>query len=111
MSVFPPLNPDHEMIKLPESMMKSLNLAGSLSPGGGVTEIKGADMIYNYEGVLRQVSRMLNLTKLDSTFFTGDLHQPQAGLLPQQAVQNRVQRTEPEIHQQWIHPNGMLYRI
>ena len=56
MSVFPPLNPDHEMIKLPESMMKSLNLAGSLSPGGGVAEIKGADMIYNYEGVLRQVT-------------------------------------------------------
>ena len=56
MSVFPPLNPDHEMIKLPESMMQSLNLAGSLSPGGGVAEIKGADMIYNYEGVLRQVT-------------------------------------------------------
>ena len=100
MSVFPPLNPDHEMIKLPESMMNSLNLAGSLSPGGGVTEIKGADMIYNYEGVLRQVSRTINLTQFYSTFFTGDLHQPQAGLLPQQAVQNRVQRTEPEIHQQ-----------
>ena len=56
MSVFPPLNPDHEMIKLPESMMQSLNLAGSLSPGGGLAEIKGADMIYNYEGVLRQVT-------------------------------------------------------
>ena len=56
MSVFPPLNPDHEMIKLPESMMQSLNLAGSLSPGGGIIEIKGADMIYNYEGVLRQVT-------------------------------------------------------
>ena len=55
-SVFPPLNPDHERIQLPESMMQSLNLAGSLGPGGGLAEIKGADMIYNYEGVLRQVT-------------------------------------------------------
>merc|ERR1719430_1413633 len=53
-SVFPPLNPDHEEIKLPELMLKSLKLRESVT-GNGV-EITGADMIYNYEQVLRQVT-------------------------------------------------------
>lgn len=52
-SVFPPLNPDHEEIKLPDLMLKSLKLGATVSRTGG--EIKGADMIYNYEQVIRQV--------------------------------------------------------
>jgi len=52
-SVFPPLNPDHEEIKLPDMMLKSLKLGAVVSKTGG--EILGADMIYNYEQVLRQV--------------------------------------------------------
>lgn len=53
-SVFPPLNPDHESVKLPETMLKTLNIAGSVGRTGG--DISGADMIYNYEQVLRQVT-------------------------------------------------------
>ena len=60
-SVFPPLNPDHEEIKLPQMMMKSLKLFGRVAAGSGgggsaTLEISGADMIYNYEQVLRQVT-------------------------------------------------------
>ena len=55
-SVFPPLNPDHEQIKLPQMMMKSLNLFGSVTPGGAEAEISGDNMIYNYQQVLRQVT-------------------------------------------------------
>jgi len=53
-SVFPPLNPDHEEIMLPVLMLKSLKLGHSMT-GSGV-EISGADMIYNYEQVIRQVT-------------------------------------------------------
>jgi len=53
-NVFPPLNPDHEEIKLPDMMLKSLKLGNSVT-GNGV-EISGADMIYNYEQVIRQVT-------------------------------------------------------
>jgi hypothetical protein len=52
-SVFPPLNPDHEEIKLPDLMLKSLKLGAIVSKTGG--EVRGADMIYNYEQVIRQV--------------------------------------------------------
>jgi len=52
-SVFPPLNPDHEEIKLPDLMLRSLKLGASVRKTGG--EIRGADMIYNYEQVIRQV--------------------------------------------------------
>jgi len=53
-SVFPPLNPDHEEIHLPESMLKALNIGGSISNNGW--EIIGADMVYNYEQIVRQVT-------------------------------------------------------
>ena len=48
-SVFPPLNPDHEKVELPTSMLRTLNIAGSISENGA--EVKGADAIYNYEQV------------------------------------------------------------
>jgi len=53
-SVFPPLNPDHEEIMLPDLMIKSLNLRTDMSKTGA--DIQGADMIYNYEQVIRQVT-------------------------------------------------------
>merc|ERR1712117_540729 len=49
-------NPDHEQITLPQTMMKSLNLYGSVTPGGAEAEISGDNMIYNYQQVLRQVT-------------------------------------------------------
>jgi len=52
-SVFPPLNPDHEEIMLPDLMIRSLNLRSEISKTGA--EVKGADMIYNFEQVVRQV--------------------------------------------------------
>ena len=51
--VFPPLNPDHEKIILPQPMLNSLNIVGKVGEEGA--DIRGADMIYNYEQVLRQV--------------------------------------------------------
>ena len=53
-TVFPPLNPDHEEINLPHFMMKTLNLEGRVTEAGA--EIDGTDMIYNYEQILRQIT-------------------------------------------------------
>merc|ERR550539_1380985 len=53
-SVFPPLNPDHEEINLPNFMMKTLKLEGRVTEAGA--EISGTDMIYNYEQILRQIT-------------------------------------------------------
>merc|ERR1719192_3181022 len=53
-SVFPPLNPDHEEVHLPQAMLESLNLAGSTNQDG--VEIRGTDMVYNYEQILRQIT-------------------------------------------------------
>ena len=53
-SVFPPLNPDHEEVHLPLAMLESLNLEGTTSQDG--VEIIGTDMVYNYEQILRQIT-------------------------------------------------------
>ena len=53
-SVSPPLNPDHESVGVPDDLLKSLaSVSGSVSLQG--TEFSGAEMIYNYERLLRQV--------------------------------------------------------
>ena len=53
-SVSPPLNPDHESLGVPDDLLKSLaSVSGSVSLQG--TEFSGAEMIYNYERLLRQV--------------------------------------------------------
>ena len=53
-SVFPPLNPDHEELHIPQNMLLSLNIGGSASVTG--VEIVGSNMVYNYEQVIRQVT-------------------------------------------------------
>ena len=53
-SVFPPLNPDHEELHLPQAMLESLNLAATNTQDG--VEILGTDMVYNYEQILRQIT-------------------------------------------------------
>jgi len=53
-TVFPPLNPDHEEINLPHFMMKTLKLEGKVTEAGA--EISGTDMVYNYEQILRQIT-------------------------------------------------------
>ena len=53
-SIFPPLNPDHEELHLPQAMLLSLNIAGSSNTNGA--EIVGSNMVYNYEQVIRQVT-------------------------------------------------------
>ena len=52
-TVFPPLNPDHEEIHLPEAMLRSLNIAGTVNNDGA--QMLGTDMVYNYEQILRQI--------------------------------------------------------
>jgi len=52
--VFPPLNPDHEELHLPQAMLVSLNIVGSANINGA--EIVGSNMVYNYEQVIRQVT-------------------------------------------------------
>ena len=54
MTIFPPLNPDHEELHIPEAMLLSLNIAGSSNTNGA--EIVGSNMVYNYEQVIRQVT-------------------------------------------------------
>ncbi|XP_059490365.1 calsyntenin-1 isoform X2 [Neocloeon triangulifer] len=52
-SVYPPLNPDHETLTLPDNMMAQFGIVAKVSRDGVV--VSGADMIYNYEQVLRQI--------------------------------------------------------
>jgi hypothetical protein len=52
-SVSPSLNPDHEQIEVPDDLLRSLSIVGSVSADGA--DFSGAEMIYNYERLLRQV--------------------------------------------------------
>ncbi len=57
-SVSPPLNADHESFSVPEDLLRSLQVRGSVDAAGA--QFKGAEMIYNYERLLRQVSETMN---------------------------------------------------
>ncbi|PSN32451.1 Calsyntenin-1 [Blattella germanica] len=52
-SVYPPLNPDHETVTLPENMLTQFGIVAKVNKDGVV--VSGADVIYNYEQVLRQI--------------------------------------------------------
>lgn len=52
-SVLPPLNPDLEYFALPEHLMNQLGIVSKQNKDGLI--ISGADMIFNYEQVLRQL--------------------------------------------------------
>ena len=53
-SVSPPLNSDHESFDVPADLLNSLQIDGKVSSDGAI--FTGAEMIYNYERVLRQVN-------------------------------------------------------
>jgi len=53
-TVSPPLNPDHESVDVPDDLLRQLAILGKVSADG--VEFSGAEMIYNYERVLRQVT-------------------------------------------------------
>ena len=53
-TVSPSLNPDHESIDVPDDLLRQLAILGKVSSDG--VEFSGAEMIYNYERVLRQVT-------------------------------------------------------
>ncbi len=53
-SVSPALNADHEKLSVPSDLLRSLKIDGSVSVSGA--SFGGADMIYNYERLLRQVT-------------------------------------------------------
>jgi len=48
-SVYPPLNPDHETVTVPENMLTQFGIVAKVNKDGVV--VTGADMIYNYEQV------------------------------------------------------------
>jgi hypothetical protein len=48
-SVYPPLNPDHETVTVPENMLTQFGIVAKVNKDGVV--VSGADMIYNYEQV------------------------------------------------------------
>lgn len=52
-TVYPPLNPDHEGLTVPENMLSQLGIVEKITNDGVL--LTGADMIYNYEQVLRQI--------------------------------------------------------
>lgn len=52
-SVYPSLNPDHETMTLPENMVSQLGITAKVNKDGAV--ITGADIIYNYQQVLRHI--------------------------------------------------------
>ncbi len=53
-SVSPPLNSDHESFEVPLDLLRSLQVTGRTDASGAV--FSGAEMIYNYERLLRQVT-------------------------------------------------------
>merc|ERR1719245_2999104 len=53
-AVTPPLNSDHESLAAPEDLLRSLGITGESTVDGAV--FRGAEMIYNYERLLRQVT-------------------------------------------------------
>merc|ERR1719432_363186 len=53
-TVFPPLNPDHEKLNLPELMLKTMNIDGIVGDSGA--EFRGVDDVMNYEDVLKSVT-------------------------------------------------------
>ena len=53
MSVSPALNSDHEKFDVPEDLLRALKIVGRVNADGAV--FSGAEMIYNYERLLRQV--------------------------------------------------------
>ena len=53
-TVFPPLNPDHERLNLPELMLKTMNIDGIVGDSGA--EFRGVDDVVSYEDVLKLVS-------------------------------------------------------
>lgn len=48
-AVYPPLNPDHESLTVPENMLSQLGIVEKITNDGIL--LSGADMIYNYEQV------------------------------------------------------------
>jgi len=54
-TVFPPLNPDHETIALPQLLMRNTAVAGSVASGGGSAQLRGADTAARYTELLRAV--------------------------------------------------------
>jgi len=105
-SVFPPLNPDHEKVQLPTSMLRSLNIVGNLNEGGA--EIMGADAIYNYEQVLRQVvysnqkpayylNRQFKLvcSELNERFTSNEYMQTLTVIHPPPVYSERVEEARP----------------
>ncbi len=52
-SVTPPLNSDHERFDVPNDLLRSLQIVGKVTNSQAV--FTGAEMIYNYERLLRQV--------------------------------------------------------
>ncbi|XP_065559278.1 calsyntenin-1-like [Artemia franciscana] len=50
----PPLNPDHEIVALPEGLLQQLGLKAKMSTEGFL--LKGTDKAFRYEQVLRQVT-------------------------------------------------------
>ena len=53
-SISPDLNADHESISIPTELMKTLDIKGNVSLRGA--DFNGAEMIYNYERLLRQIT-------------------------------------------------------
>lgn len=53
-SISPDLNGDHETISVPNDLMSSMGIRGNVSLSGA--DFTGAEMIYNYERLLRQVT-------------------------------------------------------
>lgn len=52
-SVYPPLNPDHETLVLPDNLIAELGLAASVTRQGAT--ISGAHTTHHYQSILRQI--------------------------------------------------------
>ena len=112
-SVSPPLNADHETFEVPEDLLRSLKVSGDVDASGAT--FKGAEMIYNYERLLRQVTRGMpqktiigkKISYVSTSFYlAGDLHEQETGVLPEPPVQDRLLRTKRALRQQRVLPDA-----
>jgi len=120
-TVSPSLNPDHESIDVPDNLLRQLAILGKVSADG--VEISGAEMIYNYERVLRQVTysnkkpayylnRQFRITcsELNGRFVSNEYIQTLTVIHPQLASEGETSSSSNKIDVQ-LHPKSSHLKI
>ncbi|XP_071748140.1 calsyntenin-1 isoform X8 [Lepeophtheirus salmonis] len=123
----PALNPDHEELNVPESLLRMLNIEGKVSDEG--VNMDGGEMVYNYERVLRQVTYTnkkpayylnrqfkISCSQMENRFISNEYVQTLTVIHPsvsfisnkiKQSVLSRTQMLTPIVAKNQIHHHGV----